>query len=169
MKKLFALALIVCLLVSVSALAETTFRFEIDGLKDLTFKELVAAKQALIQQIDQMIMNHEDWQAVEVPQGVWCVGEDIPAGKWTVKCAEPWRYTDISWGTDLREDGESISWTSSRYSAINYIYNANHARYKKDDGITEYTFEAKTGEYIVVDGGSAIFSPYIGKPSLGFK
>ena len=62
---LITLALILSL--SVSALAD----FDLSGL---SFEELVALKD----QINLAIWNSEKWQEVEVPHGVWLVGEDIP-------------------------------------------------------------------------------------------
>lgn len=159
MKKMLGILLGITLLLSaVSALAA-----EID-LSGMSYDELVALKD----QINLAMWQSDEWQEVEVPQGVWVVGEDIPAGKWTVKCAEPWINTEINWGESLTESGERIAW-GGRYSVYNSVYNPNHRYYKKGDGITEYTFEVRSGDFIVVDDGSAIFMPPTGKPSLGFK
>ena len=37
--------------------------------------------------------------------------------------------------------------------------------------LTEYTFTVKDGDYIVINDAynKAVFTPYAGKPSLGFK
>jgi hypothetical protein len=157
MKRIASYLLVLVLLIPCAALAD----FDLSGL---SFAELVELKE----QINLAIWNSQEWQEVTVPQGVWVVGEDIPAGKWTVKCAEPWRYSQVSWGEKLDNDGENIAWRG-RYSAYNYVYNPNHKYYDGDEGVTEYTFEVRNGDYIVIDDGSCIFMPFTGKPSLGFK
>ncbi|MBO7251285.1 MAG: hypothetical protein J6V25_01535 [Oscillospiraceae bacterium] len=133
-------------------------------LSDMTYNELVALKD----QINLAIWNSQEWQEVTVPQGVWKVGEDIPAGHWTVICAPEWRCTCLFWGQVLADSGQSIVY-EGRYSISPKIYNPNHKQYKIGDGVTEYSFEARNGEYIDVQYGSCIFMPYAGKPSLGFK
>ncbi len=107
------------------------------------------------------------WQEVTVPQGVWKVGEDIPAGHWTVKCAPGASYSNIDWGERVSESGDSISW-SGRYSVYNKIYNPSKYG-NADEYVYEYSFEVVNGDYIVIGDGSAVFMPYVGKPSLGFK
>ena len=133
---------------------------------DLSFAELVSLKD----QINLAIWNSEEWQEVIVPQGVWIVGEDIPAGTWTIKCAEGGFRCEISWGENLGENGESIK-ASGRYSIFNYITNPEHKSYEPGNDMTEYTCTVQDGDYIVVhmDESQALFTPYAGKPSLGFK
>ena len=136
---------------------------EID-LSGMTYEELVALKD----QINLAMWQCEEWEEVTVPQGIWQVGVDIPAGHWNVKCAPGWRYTEVNWGQSLSSSGQSISW-SGRYSMYNSIYNTEHKYYEVGDGITEYDFEVRNGDYIIIDNGSCIFTPYSGKQSLGFK
>lgn len=151
------------------ALVLSTFTFasaENIDLSGMTYVELVALKD----QINLAIWNSQEWQEVTVPQGVWKVGEDIPAGMWTVKCAEGGFRCEISWGAILAEDGESIEW-SGRSSLYNYVYNPNQKWYKPGEHMVEYTFTVEIGDYIVVDmdESQALFTPYAGKPDLGFK
>jgi hypothetical protein len=157
MKKVLALVLVLLTLSSVA------FAATID-LSGMSYAELVALKD----KINLAIWNSQEWQEVTVPQGVWKVGEDIPAGHWTVKCADGWRKTEVNWGEKLSDSGESISW-SGRNSVYNYVYNPNHKYFEKGDGITEYSFEVRNGDYIVIDSGDCVFMPYAGKSSLGFK
>ena len=133
-------------------------------LSNLTYNELVALKD----QINLAMWKCDEWQEVTVPQGVWVVGEDIPAGHWTVKCADGWKRTNIEWGEYLSESGEYISW-KGRYSAVNYVYNPNSPSFDPYKNQTEYSFEVREGEYIVIKDGSCVFMPYTGKPDLGFK
>lgn len=133
-------------------------------LSQLSYQELLELKD----HINLAIWESEEWQEVTVPQGVWKVGEDIPAGHWSVICAAGWRKTEVSWGEELSENGQTISW-SGRNSVYNYVYNPEHKYFEKADGVTTYDFEVRDGDYIVIDDGECVFMPYNGKPSLGFK
>lgn len=163
MKKIVRiLSLLLALLLSTFAFAAA----ETIDLSGMTYEELVALKD----QINLAIWNSQEWQEVTVPQGVWKVGEDIPAGTWTVRCAEGGARCEISWGAILDEDGESIVWTG-RSSLYNYVYNPEHHWYEPGKHMVEYTFTVEIGDYIVVhmDESQALFTPYAGKPDLGFK
>lgn len=161
MKKLVVLMLVIMLAGAVAFA-------EID-LSGMSFDELVALKD----QINMAIWQSQDWQEVTVPQGLWVVGEDIPAGMWTVKCAD-FSLDDFMMGSVSIEIGDSLTESgginlSARYDSKN-IYNPNASGY--DEGkITEYTFDLKDGDYVLIhtSGNQAIFTPYAGKPSLGFK
>jgi len=76
MKKLVA-ALSVLALLLPFAYAETS-------LSDLSFTQLIDLRR----QIDEALWACEEWQEVEVPIGTYVIGEDIPAGKWTLECLE---------------------------------------------------------------------------------
>lgn len=155
MKRIVALLLVLFLFAPV-AFAEIS-------LEGLTYAELVALKD----RINLAIWKSDEWQEITVPQGVWKVGEDIPAGIWTVKCAESWLYAFVCWGEYLTENGERIS--GKGRNSYRGVYNPNHKYYSEGDGAIEYTFEVYAGEYIVIIDGSVVFTPYAGKPSLGFK
>ena len=45
----------------------------------------------------------------------------------------------------------------------------NNKYYSEAYDLTEVSWDLKDGHYIVVDDGIAVFTPYSGKPSLGFK
>lgn len=107
------------------------------------------------------------WQEVTVPQGTWKVGKDIPAGHWSVKCAPGARTTQIDWGEELAQNGEDISW-SGRSSSYNTVYNEKNYP-DAENYLHVYSFEVRDGDYIKISNGSAVFMPYVGKPSFTFK
>ena len=165
MKKLAAL--VVALILVSSVAFATTVSFDFSGL---SLAQLIEVQQ----QLTMAMWATEEWQEVEVPQGVWVVGEDIPAGTWTVRCADIGRSSymmrkcDFSWGEHISDDGHYIEWNGRWDSAD--IYNPYNEDY--DEGqATEYTFTVQDGDYIVIDGdyNKAVFTPYAGKPALGFK
>lgn len=160
MKKIAVL--VFALILTASALAEI-------DLTGMTYDELVALKD----QINLAIWNSEEWQEVTVPQGLWIVGEDIPAGKWTVKCADVNRdeydmhATVIEWGDAIDENDQIDYFGRHGYE---WIYNPDHSVYESGE-VVEVTFDFHDGDIIDIntEHAPAVFMPYSGKPSLGFK
>lgn len=153
MKKLISL---LCVFVLVLALAPAAFAVDLSGM---SYDELVALKD----QINLAIWNSAEWQEVEVPQGVWEVGADIPAGKWTIK---PVSGGDamIYVGRKLEDGGASVDANFHKR-----ITDPGYHGYDASSSMTELTIELKEGQYVQVDWSPAVFTPYAGKPSLGFK
>ena len=147
---LLAVVLVGCLMLPACA--------ESIDLSSLTWEELLELKAAITMEQ----LSRDEWEEVEVPQGVYKVGEDIPAGKWTITCKTGY-YCRFSFGEKLDDDGHSVNWNGT-YD-IAYIYPSS----AKDGEMTQYTFEAKYGFYIVIDDAPATFTPFTGKPDLGFK
>ena len=162
MKRTISIILVLILSAMVSASAEI-------DLSGMTYDELVALKD----QINLAIWNSEEWQEVTVPQGRWIVGEDIPAGMWTVKCSDINReefdmgMTRIEYGESL-DDEDEISYRG-RHS-VEWIYNPDHRIYEAGQ-VTEVTFDLHDGDIVDIDTeyAPAVFMPYHGKQSLGFK
>lgn len=162
MKKLICIILVICLF-PVICFAET-------DLSSLTYDELVALKD----QINLAIWNSKEWQEVTVPQGIWEVGKDIPAGTWTVRCADVNRSDylmnecHISVGKTKPESGTYFSYSDRKEDQE--IYNPKHERYEKGE-LTEYTFTLIDGDIVIIQPtyAPAVFTPYAGKPDLGFK
>lgn len=130
-------------------------------LSGMSFDELVALKE----QINLAIWNSEDWQEVEVPQGVYVIGEDIPAGKWTIKAVEG-ITARIYWGDTLNESGVELAYGD--IYVFESVLSKEYPYYEVGDP-TEVTWEMKEGQYFIVEEGIALFMPYAGKPDLGFK
>lgn len=150
-----------CILAALAAMVLPCCAAGID-LSTLSWEELIELRNAVTQEM----FTREEWEKVEVPQGVWIVGEDIPAGTWIVTCAAA-KYTTITWGDKLSDNGHAIDYNSTVHDH-QIILNPDGSLYKSGDA-TSYTFDAIDGMYIVIDNGSAFFSPYIGKPKLNFK
>lgn len=151
---------IICAILSLAiimALPAAAFADGID-LSALTWEELLELKAAIT--LEQW--SRDEWEEVEVPQGVYKVGEDIPAGKWTITC-KTGKYCDIEFGDKLAADGHSLSWSGIYDSALIFKDAGSDGRQ------TEYTFEAKEGYYIVIEDSPATFTPYTGTRDLGFK
>lgn len=116
--------------------------------------------------INLAIWQSAEWQEVEVPQGVWVVGEDIPAGKWTIKPQDE-HSVFVYWGDKLNEAGTNVAYSTIYEYEV--LTSKNNKYYSEAYDLTEVSWELLDGEYIIVDNGTAVFTPYSGKPSLGFK
>lgn len=156
MKKFVALFMALMLLGSV-ALADV-------DLSGMTYDELVALKD----QINLAIWESEEWQEVTVPIGVWKIGEDIPAGHWTIKVAPGGEmvWGSISVGTALDETGKDID-----IGETEYWYSEMVKLEGEDAAVTldELDYDFKGGDYLIIEYADMVFTPYAGKPSLGFK
>ena len=147
MKKLIALLLILALVPAI-ALAD------LPDLSGLSFNELVQLRE----QLNLAIWNSKEWQEVTVPVGVWKVGEDIPQGKWTISG----KHAYIEYCSDLASNG--MEGNPSGRVFYSEIIDAEYDIYPSSVDIEMYK-----GLYFVVKSGNAVFTPYTGKPDLGFK
>lgn len=131
-------------------------------LGSMSYDDLVALKD----QINLAMWNSEEWQEVTVPQGTWVVGEDIPEGHWNVKAVDG-TCTYIQICTEIDPTGHD----PIRESIVYYkgIYSPSYPAYMEGSDVVSWDFNVSTGQYIVISDGDAIFMPYSGKPSLGFK
>lgn len=75
MKKLFSVILLVCMIPVIAFAAD---------LSDLSFDELIKLRN----EINVEIVSRPEWKEVEIPTGFWIVGEDIPAGTYTMTTKE---------------------------------------------------------------------------------
>ena len=150
MKKLIALALAAFLMIGCAAA-------EID-LSSMSFDELIALKD----KINLAIWNSAEWQEVTVPQGLWEVGADIPAGKWTIKAKNTRTKIEIG-QPDEERAGIDFSSRKNEFTVRTESASGNAP--------LEYFIEVVEGDFIFISPtfGAAIFSPYTGKPDLGFK
>ena len=159
MKKLFSL-------VTVLVMAWSVAYADYD-LRGFSLEELIKLRD----QVQQAMWKTEEYQSVTVPQGVWVVGEDIPAGKWNVKCAPgegAWmQECTITWGG--KPDSDGYIPYSARKGEIT-LHDPQSSFYK-EGSMTEYILELEKGDYVSIDAkyNKAVFSTYTGKPSLGFK
>lgn len=160
MKKLFSLLLILALLVPSMA-----FAGGID-LSAFSFEELVQLRQ----QIARELTTRPEWKEVTVPQGIWLVGEDIPAGHWTITAAD--RGAPILYiGKALEENGREVDSFNSMMLGYYYkieLTSPQNIMFDENKDISSFDIELTDGLYIQIKYASVIFSPFTGKQSLGF-
>lgn len=128
MKKLTTLILALALILAPAALAEI-------DLSGMSFDELVDLQR----QITAAIMQTDEWQEVEVPAGTYVVGDDIPAGRWTIKAAT--------------DEGSAVTLAGPN----NHPYYAEFLDLDENVAVN-WTFE--DGMTLEIEYGPAIFTPY---------
>lgn len=153
MRKWILCLLLVFLFVSTTGLAES----QID-IGSMTFDELVELKQ----QIELAIFESDGWQEVTVPAGIYEVGVDIPAGRWTIAPVDG-QTASVAMGTSLAQGGAELD----EYLAIEQITSPNDS-YAKYNTIEKVSWTLEEGTYFYISDANVIFTPYTGA-NLGFK
>lgn len=161
MKRILAVSLALVLLCS-CALAEI-------DLSSYSFEELAALRD----QCQLEMMKRDAWQEVTVPQGLWEVGVHIPAGTWVIRCADIGRDSyllaecDIRWGKGKPNNDNFWDYSNNKGEAE--IFNPNNENYEGQT--SEYIVELAAGDFIFIEPeyNKAVFTPYTGAPSFGFK
>lgn len=155
MKKLITLLLILAML-PVIALAD------LPDISGLSFDELVQLKD----QINLAIWNSQEWQEVTVPAGVWIVGIDIPAGYWEINAiGEDYLY--CTYFNELNDLGDGPALGSvGRVDMISTRKNKD-GTWQNNEAHVLY-LDMKEGMYFKCSH-DVVFSPYTGKPDLGFN
>ena len=154
MKKL--LSFLICLLLFFSISAA-----EAPDLSTMSFDELVQLRE----QLNLAIWNSQEWQEVTVPAGVYQVGVDIPAGHWTVSVKSESYFFNVYYFDMLDEAGLGPDY--SGYLFMQQIASADLVEYDATCPMS-VDINMQDGWYLRVDG-YALFTPYAGKPDLGFR
>ena len=129
-------------------------------LSGMSYDELVALRD----QLNLAIWNSQEWQEVTVPAGVWEIGVDIPAGHWTIRPL-PGGYVNVTYFDRLDEFGKGVAPGWLGWGGTLTARGENDITYGEP---TEVDLEMQEGMYFKC-GQSVIFTPYAGKPDLGFK
>lgn len=135
MRRLFALVLVFLMMFCSVATAESI------DLTALTFEELIALRQ----EIDMLLFASDEYKDVPVPAGDYVIGEDIPAGTYSLDSDG---YAMISVYADASKDLMGMD-----------------ACHSVGGGETVGKIELKDGQVIEIQMGSIIFKTYTG---LGF-
>lgn len=131
-------------------------------LSQLSYQELTELKD----HIDLAIWNSREWQEVVVPEGVWKVGEDIPAGHWVISALGA--NTVVRCGTKLDETKKEVTYGDFYFWKM--IHNPDAVvNFNPDNDASEFDIDLPEGCYVSIERGRVVFTPYAGKPSLGFK
>lgn len=155
MKKLTSIALVLCIvMIPVLSLAATI------DLSGMSLADLIKLQE----QITIAMWKTQEWQEVTVPAGLYQVGREIPAGKWTITATPNASMAQVEIGSKLDDTGMGISWSGSYES--NYLYGKESWLYDESQ-MNFWNVTLTDGLYINL-GATMVFTPYAG-PSFKFK
>lgn len=146
MKKTIVVILAIVLLLGL--MITVSYSESID-LSTLSYEELSSLQERIIKEM----ISRPEYKEVIVPLGVYKVGEDIPAGKWTISGVDGSGI--VYWGKAVDEYGVEIA-------SGQLISDFTHWG---DEGSIDW--DLVEGTYIAVTISPVKFTPYIPK-SLGF-
>ena len=149
-----------CILFALIMLPIISFA-DLPDLSGLSYDELVQLRD----QINLAMWNSEEWQEVTVPPGLWKIGEDIPAGHWSIRLGVKHGYTYVWYFEQPDEFGRPFA-RMTKYVNQSLATEDFHAF--NEEYIHETDFDMKDGWYFYCES-TTIFTPYSGKPDLGFK
>ena len=140
-------------------------QLDTSNFAEMTLAELIELRS----QIQLAMWKSEEWQEVEVPQGVYRIGVDIPAGKWTITAACE-QDPNVYYGDVLDGAGMKVVWSPNIYYG-ELLAGASGWREQNMPGMyrNSVTIELKNDTYLVIESGCVVFTPFIGVPALGFK
>lgn len=159
MKKLLILSIIFTMFMVGSAAADGV------DLSGMSFDELVALRD----QLNIAIWNSQEWQEVTVPAGIWEIGVDIPAGYWTVTPDNV--YASFWYGDKLNDAKTDVGMGWDYNTGIAVTLDGRKKKdgtWKNPEERHQISIDMKEGMFIK-NTYSVIFTPYAGKPDLGFK
>lgn len=152
MKKVICSVLAALLLFGSAALADV-------DLSGMSYEELLDLQA----RVTAALWASDAWQEVQVPAGIYLIGRDIPAGKWTISYQGN-GYGAIKWGDTLNDSGTEVEYSSGIYA---YAYLKSPDRKSFDESDTaSVTWDLVDGTYLFIDQGTVTFTPPAG---LGFK
>ena len=155
MKRTLCIILVVASFLCSCALAESI------DLSSMSIEELAAPRDRCLMEI----MKSDKWQEVTVPQGVWKIGTDIPAGHWTLRMSKDAKsvWCGLTYCSKLDDTGLDADWSGT-------MHYEQLARPGSDyPAAAQLDIELKEGMYLIIGNTEVVFSPYTGKPDLGFK
>lgn len=149
-KAVLGILVLVMLMVNACAFCDT---FDLSGL---SFEELAALRD----RCQMEMMKSDKWQEVTVPEGIYQIGKDIPAGHWTISAPSKGMamiYAGRKMANDFMVDFEILF---DLYGLKNGLYH--------EGSTTSISLDLKDGQYLQIMLGSVIFTPYQGN-SFSFK
>ena len=152
MKKLLAIILAVTMLLPTVALSD------LPDLSSLSLEELHELRKTVCAEI----LSRSQWESVTVPPGFYVIGEDIPAGHWTIKYKDP--YAAVLYFTKADATGKNPDYFNG-----GAVYQANIGAPGNDleslYNLKETDIDLIAGCYLTIEFGSVIFEPFTGRTS----
>ncbi len=118
-------------------------------LSGFSYEDLISLQS----QISKEIMSRPEFKKVIVPPGSYKVGNEIPAGKWTITATEG--MCEVYWGKSLDEYGVEVPYDDRIDDLDDWGSNSS------------VTWNLTDGTYIVINRNAVTFSP-AAAVTLGF-
>ena len=150
MKKLITIILILALLLPSAASAD------IPDISGLSFEEL----GQLIREAKKALWACDEWKEVKVPAGVYTIGEDIPAGHWSIQ-APSGEFVTVGYGSKLDHTGAELD-----YDSIEYWGNISGSA--TDNSLHQLDIILEDGYFISLHS-AVLFYPYTKKLDFSFN
>lgn len=152
---------IICFMIVIILVSSLSLAENID-LSNMSLRELVLLRK----QVLNAIWNSNEWQEVIVPPGVWEIGSEIPPGHWSITPAEGLGPDYVIYGCATKDQGHDIDLFAGEY-IMECVCNPS-SKFYSGEYKTTTDIEMEEGHFVRLDC-TMIFSPFIGKPSFGFK
>ena len=154
MKKLLSVLLIVALLIPSFSLAMYENLPDVSGYSYLELMYMLGS-------VKRALWACEEWQQVEVPAGIYTIGEHIPAGHWSICPASGIAYM-IIYGSALDKTAAKVDYDSYEWSGWVSGDPEDKTMLPQLDIVLE------DGHFLELHG-TTYFYPYTDKPDFGFK
>ncbi len=153
-------------LIAALLLLASTAVAEID-LSGMTLEEMIELHEQI------QLALFEQAKSVVVPQGIWLVGKDIPAGTYLIRCADlsrsesSMRFCTFKWGTTKPDDLGFFE--GKTQIGLVSLYNPNNSHYIEGQ-TSELVVELEDGMYVYIGkiNNRVEFFQYTGTPSFSF-
>lgn len=143
---------------------QTGYPMPAPTLDGLSYDQLVSYRDAL----NLAIWNSEEWQEVTVPQGLYKIGADIPAGHWTFAIADIGGVPYLQYGDQLEGNKKEVSFMGNIYYA-EQLRGPDSSYYDPKHDLLTLDLILEEGCWLEVSNSPVKVTPYAGKPDLGFK
>ena len=154
MKKLITIILILALLLPAAAMAE-------NPLAEYSLEQLHLMRQYICQEI----LSRSEWSEVTVKPGYYVVGEDIPAGHWTVTYSQG-EVGILEYFKEADETG--IKPADDLYDCKAFLVGDPNHSLASIYNVTEFDITLDDGYHVNISMGPVVFKPFAGRQSPFF-
>lgn len=122
----------------------------------------VSELQDVIAAASSLLLSKSEYENVTVPVGFYVVGEDIPAGHWSISFS-PGEYAIIEYFLETDPNGKRpADLLNDYYSEVIADPDSSYSVMSK---LSEIDLDLKDGYHLIISNGSVIFNPFVRRSS----